>query len=136
MERGKPALSRAPRAVKAKPTVKDDAHRPEVHAGVVVLPAHHLGGHVERGAPQHVLLIPRGHVLSKAEICQTQSSWGHGEKASAPSQPFPGSCPDLPASAGGSPGRSGGCSAASGPGGRCCGRGGTSGHRLGGWMGT
>lgn len=80
----------APGAVKAKPTVKDDSHGPEVHAGVVVLPTHHLGGHVERGAAQHVLLIPRGHVLSKAEICQAESSWGHREKRFPPCQPLLG----------------------------------------------
>lgn len=37
-----------------------------------------------------MLLVPRRHVLGKAEICGAQSSWGHGDKGSAPSQPLVG----------------------------------------------
>lgn len=50
-------------------TIQDDPHGPEVHTGVVLPLTHHLRGHVERGATEHMLLIPRGHVLCKAEVC-------------------------------------------------------------------
>lgn len=44
-------------------TIQNDPHGPEVHTGIVLPLTHHLRGHVERGATEHVLLIPRGHVL-------------------------------------------------------------------------
>lgn len=50
-------------------TIQDDPHGPEVHARVILPLAHHLGGHVERGSPEHVLLGPGAHVLREAEIC-------------------------------------------------------------------
>lgn len=54
-------------------TVQDDPHRPEVHTGVVVPLTHHFRGHVKRGATEHTLLIPRGHVLCEAEVYRQEA---------------------------------------------------------------
>lgn len=51
-------------------TIQDDPHRPEVYTGIVLPLTHHLGSHIEWGATKHVLLIPGGHVLCKAKVCQ------------------------------------------------------------------
>lgn len=50
-------------------TIQDDPYGPEVHTGVVLPLTHHLWGHVEGGATEHMLLIPRRHVLCKAKVC-------------------------------------------------------------------
>lgn len=85
-------------------TIQDDSHRPEVHTGIVLPLAHHLWGHVERRASQHMLLSPWAHVLCKAKVCgqrpgqRTQLSLQEPQGASAglPTAPCKTAFPYFP----------------------------------------